>query len=262
MIQRTPPAGVIERWQPELDRIAPRTTRGYSHLMLVWEPGEDWAPVNRWTIWEMMTLDRAPRLGIRHDLRGPAPITSRRWDPLLGRQKQTKTLTINQRQWEVYQRTGLFGRPVWIVQGRTGGHKRFWSDVEQNLILLNAGIGDVTMQMDPPAPGDLCYAEPDNRTIAKLAAMDLVRLYGDTLRYQSEAILHNALNGREKATGRVMAEKLWSWLGDQVLEALDERMTRASVNAIWDGANADEALPDYEFGEEQFKDEVATGVSF
>ena len=260
MIQRTPPAGVAERWQPELDHIAPRTTRGYSHLMLVWEPGEEWAPVERWVVWEMMSLERAPNLGIRQDLEGPPPILSRRWDPFIQLWRQTKPLTINQRQWEIYQRTGLFGRPCWIVQGTKGGHKRFWSDVEQNLILLNAGMGSTSMQFDPPAPGDLCYAEPDNRVIARLAAIDLVRLYGDTLRYQSEEIQSGHLTAREKATGRVMAEKLWNWLGEQVAEALDDVKTREMVGKMWDGANADEALPDYEYGEEQFKEEVATGV--
>ena len=260
MIQRTPPTGVIERWQPELDRIAPRTTRGYSHLMLVWEPGEEWAPVERWTVWEMMRPERAPRLGTLQDLRGPAPITTRRWDPFIQRWRQTRPLTINQRQWEVYQRTGLFGRPVWIVQGVSGGHKRFWSDVEQNLILLNAGQGSTSMQFDPPAPGDLRYAEPDNRVIARLASIDLVKLYGDVLRHQSEEAENGHLASREKATGRVMAEKLWGWLGEQVAEALDDVMTREMVGKMWDGANSDEALPDYEFGEEQFKEEVATGV--
>ena len=225
--------------------------------MLVWEPGEAWAPVERWIVYEMMTLERAPQIGISEDLKGPPPRRFGRYVEGFGF-KRTRSFTVSQRQWDIYQDTGLYGRPLWIVQGRHGGHKRFWSDLEQNLIRMY--LNEPDLECDPPAPGDLAYAEPDDRTITALAGMDLVRMYGDILRYQSEATLSDALDRREREVGQAMAEKLWGWMRAQVEESLDV-LTRKLANAIWEDADPDAKEPDQDKGKAEFVESVGATVS-
>lgn len=257
MIQFTPPAGVIARWQPELDRIAPPTERGFSSLKLIWEPGEVWAPVGRWVIYQMSPVERAP-FGIVHDLLGPNPRRYGRYDWAAKKFVRTRSFMVTERQWKLYHETGLFGKPYWVVQGSFGGHKRHWSEIEQQVIAIQTGI---TEQLDPPAPGDLPYAEPSNRTIRALKRYDMVEKFGDTLKMLSHRDdVRARLDSIEAEQARAMAEELWKWLGEQVAETLT--FTRAMVNTIWDNADPDAAVNDYEAEEEDFYTEVAGATAF
>ena len=64
------------------------------------------------------------------ELAGPNPRNYGRYDAVAGRFVRSRSFGITMRQWLLYQQTGLYGRPMWVVQGRNGGHKRFWNDVE------------------------------------------------------------------------------------------------------------------------------------
>jgi len=252
VIQYSPPAGVIERWQPELDRIAPPTARGLSSLRLVWEPGEPWAPVGRWIIYECVPAERAP-MGIFEELRGPNPRSFGRWDPVARVFRRERMFVISRRQWLLYRETGLYGRPLWVVQGSHGGHKREWSEVEQTVIGMMTGQPEA---IDPPAPGDLPYAEPDERTIVALRGLDLSEKFGSLLHLVSQdEQLRASLDSRERATAKAMAEQLWGWLRTQVAESLT--LTRAMVNDIWDNANPNGRATDYDAEQEDFINEVA-----
>lgn len=256
MIQYDQPSGVVERWQPALDAIAPRTESGLGWLKLYWEPGEEWAPVGRWCVWEMMPVDRAP-LDIASELRGPNPRNFGHFDRTLGRFVTSRPSSISQAQWRVYRETGCYGRPIWVVQGSRGGHKRFWNGVEENLSLMRTG----GLVSDPPAPGDLPYAEPDQRTIEKLRGLDLVERFGALLHLLSNRDeVRASLDRREMAVAREMAEKLSGWLDDQVEEALT--FTRAQEQAMWENASPDKPVPDYERGEEEFIEAVAEAVAY
>jgi len=213
-----------------------------------------------------MRPEQAPNLGIRHDLNGPDPRTYGHYDWTLKKFVRTRISTVTRAQWAYHQQTGLYGRTVWVVQGRKGGHKRFWSDVEQNVAMMTyqrewdaLGIGADVLQ--PPALGELCYAEPDDRTINALRALDMVERYGDllhllSLRNEQEG-LNYKLGLRQKAVAREMARQLWYWMDDQISETLDN-ITRAQAQEGWDYADPDAPMPEYEQGEEQFIDEVAS----
>lgn len=259
MIERRAPEGVIERWQPELDRISgPRTMHGYSHLRLLWEPGEDWCPVGRWMIWECMPAERAP-LGAFLDLRGPNPRAFMRYDRVLGRPKRERNFLINRQQWVFYQETGLYGRPIWVVQGKKGGHKRFWTDVEQSLAQM---MFELDEPPEPPAPGDLCYAAPDSRTINALRGMNLVKRYGDTLRvFMHDQALRDSLDRREGEIAQEMARQVYFWLDDQLEEGL-QTMTRKHVAEIWNHASDRPDDIDYDRREEDFITAVADRAAF
>ena len=146
MIQRSPPAGVVARWQPELDVLAPRTSLGLAHLRLVWEPGEEWCPVERWIVYEMHPANRAP-FGIYDDLTGPNPRNFGRYDATWdnrngtrGRFVRTRHFGITMRQWLLFRETGFFGRPIWVVQGRYGGHKRWDTKIRATRPRKGAGM--------------------------------------------------------------------------------------------------------------------------
>lgn len=240
MIDYEGPSGVAERWQPELDAIAPRTERGTSWFHLMWEPGEVWAPVMRWVIWEVSPFERAPGF-IQDDLRGPNPRLFGKWDAAAGKFRQERSFTVNMRQWDFYQQTGCYGRPVFVVQGERGGHRRRWSDVQQNVIMAQTGMDTMPDGgLEPPAPGDLCYAEPDSRTIRKLAADDLVRLYGDILHRVALRGGTSLLDIREQRVARQMAEIVFRHVEEEVEDALDAMVTKAVADELWDHATDEE----------------------
>src|SRR5690554_1312654 len=54
-LQTEPPAGVFERWQPELDRIASGIERP-ARLLLRWVSGYPWQPIERWYIYQLVPL--------------------------------------------------------------------------------------------------------------------------------------------------------------------------------------------------------------
>ncbi len=262
MIQRYAPVGVVERWQPELDALAPRTSSGFAHLRLVWEPGEVWCPVERWMIYEMHPAHRAP-FDLFEELKGPNPRDFGRYDAVLKRFIRTRSFGITMRQWLLYRETGFFGRPIWVVQGRYGGHKRWWSDVEANLSrMFTDGVIE-----EPPTPGNLDYAEPDGRTLQKLRSMDLVHRYEDVLRHLGDdgevpEAIRNSLDFREQAIATEMARQVWGWMDEQVEEALEENMTHAMADHLWDGAgDNDFVMPDYEREEEESLAAIAANFS-
>lgn len=249
MIQYDAPVGVVERWQPELDAIAPRTESGHTWLKLVWEPGEAWSEVGRWVVYEMTPFGRQPTI-VTDALLGPNPRNYGRWDGLLKRFVRTKSVGITMRQWLLFQETGCFGRPIWVVQGSRGGHKRFWTDVESNLSLMHGG------PEVPPAPGDLRYAEPNRVTIDRLKAMDLVDRFGDILnRLSNNDEIRSALSRREREIAASMADQVWGWMEEQVQEAME--FTNDQLYQIWEAGSMDVPEPDYERGREEFVNEVA-----
>lgn len=236
-------------WQEALDRIAPRTPYGHDWLYLRWEPGDPWDPIERWIVWTMTPLWRVPDLGIREALQGPNPRNFGHFDPTLGRFVRVKTLPISRQQWEIYQETGYFARPLWIVQGKNGGHLRRFTDVQSAISRMNGG------PEEPPAPGDLPYADFDLRVVEKLKHLDLVEKFGDVLAATSDSDFAAQLDRRERAMTEEMARQLWGWLGSQVEEALDP-LTRAQANEIWDHADPDAPVPDFDRAEDEFVDAI------
>ncbi len=247
------PSGIVERWQPELDRLAMPSERGPSWFKLIWEPGEPWAVVGRWVVWEMSPACRAP-LDAHDQLRGPNPRWFGAYDEALDRFVQAKAFLISQRQWWEYRRHGYYGTPVWVVQGERGGHKRYWTPIESKISVMNGGPAD------PPEPGSLRYAEPDQRTISQLGQLDMIRKYGDVLHLlDSRPALRAELDRREREQAEEMARQLWNWLGDQALENLT--LTNKQEQEMWEHASDTDPVPDWDREHEEFIEEVAGSYS-
>jgi hypothetical protein len=167
---------VPEEWQAELERHWPRSDRT-TWLQLVWEPGfrvrgskhHVVMPVQRWVIYEMVPMREYVPFDILSDLDQPSPrIKGNDYiDKELGVAGWMSDSLVSRTQWELYRRTGQYGRRMWIIQGGQGGHPESLSTNEQEFLAAR-GHGDVEL----PEPGDLPYAPFDQRVVQRLLALD------------------------------------------------------------------------------------------
>lgn len=242
-------------WERDLARIAPRSTR-VNWLKLIWEPGDPWEPVQRWEVREMVPrLDYLPE-GLLDALKGPDPRSEGRMaeeygdcptcdgtgrTPALqarcydcdgtgrqatGRMVWESDAIISRRQWELYRETGCYSQRFWIVQGSHGGHKWRFSPVEQSY-LKSRGL-----PWDTPAPGDLPYADYDQRVHAKLVEMDRLLKWKEALGWdERQANKQDAgtwMRRDRKAEEVAYAEATVKWL-DRLVEDLVDDLPRSAI---------------------------------
>lgn len=163
---------VPEHWTRELEAIVPRSDQ-VSWLKIVWHPGHPTTPLNRWVIYELQ-----PRLDLVHpdrlaDIRGPAPRTVGRWipDPSVPGGKRWKSDSQHsQVQWDLFRETNCYPVLFWIIQGEHGGHPWRLSQAQRRFALSQFGP-----DFDVPNPGDLPYAEWDERVANAVRAADRLR---------------------------------------------------------------------------------------
>lgn len=218
---------VDPEWERSLRAISPvRDTATY--LKLVWvagdvidsrfreadDPDRPRGLVERWFIYQMHPL---PMLSenmldlVLEDLCGPDPRTRGRLDAKTGLYHPDPSCNIDRMQWLLFKETGCYGRPYWVIQGSNGGHKRRWNSVEKRLSILNDGPSD------PPVPGSLPYAEPDERVWEQLRQWDKMKQLVDIL---------------------AAYDKNPDYLEDADVEQMDEMQ---KVVAAWIGKQVDEA---------------------
>jgi hypothetical protein len=181
-------------WTRRLRELSPKRDN-FGWLELVWEPGDPWAPVQRWTLYEMLhtsllappDYEEEALFGMPvelFELKGEHPRTEghictdtpthewtgrvpREYRPCLCRHKMEAwkggphsmaTLTT----WRLFRRTGYVGRQFWVIQGKHGGHRR-WLRHEESLLLEAEGY-----PTELPDPGMLAYAPFDERVVKKI----------------------------------------------------------------------------------------------
>jgi hypothetical protein len=215
---------VPKTWEDELNEISPAQSR-FLWLKLVYEEGYPWEPVERYMIYQM-TPEHLMGGGIMPDileqLKDPDPPSAHgnyydkhfdNGDGTTGKFIRDPNCLITERAWRMYRETGCWGRPYWVIQGEKGGHKRWFTPAEQKLLRM-AGLPH-----DPPAPGDLPYAEWDERVKVRLMQMDILRgEHGERRRCAALAKGHSAQEEREKELQLELRTKLISFLAEQVFE--------------------------------------------
>lgn len=218
------PSWRVAQWQRELDLIAPKSDV-LSWLLIHWEPGDFWESntlgegfrpakgIGRWVISQMTPHWRVPDF-ILQDLEGPNPRTFGWWNAREGVFEQRRSCAVNRTQWELFQRHRAYAKPYWVVQGTKGGHLRRYTSVQSKLAQMQG------QPAEPPAPGDLPYAEPDRRTFAALARLDLVRGYDRCIAFGDRS--PELVEAGEQAAVQGMREQLWNWLSAQTEDALSE----------------------------------------
>jgi len=172
---------VPPEWQAALEAIVPKSDR-VPWLQLAWMSGMPYEVVGRWTIYEMVPLIDLPGgvanvpLDRLHDIRGISPRERGRWvlDPgipeHLGGKRWVSDSLHSLLQWELFHATGGTAYPLlfWIIQGDKGGHVWRLDSVTRNFRL--------TMdEYDVPNPGELPYAEWDNRVAEQIGRFDRLR---------------------------------------------------------------------------------------
>ena len=165
-------------WVHRLHTMRPMTDHT-TGLAIAWEPGDPWEPVQRWFIYEVFPKHAIPD-PIREQLEGPHP--REQGHPCFGKNDYGTwcqcpipkmrwvggtSPSITRQAWTLYRKYGGWARPLWVIQGKDGGHKYRFTQWESRLSAMVGG------PQQPPAAGDLPYAEPDERT------WEHVHLYAD-----------------------------------------------------------------------------------
>lgn len=207
-------------WQRSLARIAPRS-EVLNWLHLGWYAGDLWCPVERWIVYEMTPFSAvarqqalAQRFGFEDEfyraLTGPNPRTGGHYDAALGcfLHKGPPPL-IDRRQWVLFRELGAFARPVWVVQGDRGGHKRHFSPLEIRHLRTQGYPYD-----EAPAPGELPYADFDERVVDQLARMDQLRKW-DRRRAWTRRTIGDQWRARAKAETEFL-RLFGAWLDQQL----------------------------------------------
>lgn len=168
-------------WQAALDAAFPPTDR-QGRLVLVWDAGDRWEPINRWTIMEMQPWPFVES-GKRASYNGPHPRTNATLEAFIGGQRVNIVLPmpkgtrfvlkgphmaeVDRLQWETHhawRRQGVLGAPVrfWVIEGTEGGYPYRLTPAERSLWKMQGKLD--------PRPGDLPFADFDERTIAAIRA--------------------------------------------------------------------------------------------
>lgn len=194
---REPPA----EWIAQLREISPVCEdRGW--LELVWESGDPWAPVQRWELYEMIHASVVDPGEVR-ELRGPhprkeghpctsTPLSSwavhpaANYRPCICRRKTNAwrggVSLVSLTEWKLFQRTGYVGRPFWIIQGTTGGHKCAFGHDEQ-MLLEAEGYPTVA-----PPSGTLAYAPFDGRVVRSITRFNRLWQFKNNIDEYREAM--------------------------------------------------------------------------
>ena len=195
-------------WHDQITALAPKQDRS-SHLLLWWESGTPAAPAQRWVVyqatpfqyvdaWKMEAFlaDKPCRCLRKGELEERCPKCFGLVSP--GRYRISNHL---------YE-TGCLALPYWVVQGKQGGHRRLYSQVDQMAARL------MGQPNEPPETGSLCYAPIDNRVTRKIRLNDLAqRAFFD---------LSDAAQADKKASSRAFHTALSDYVDLGVEKAMDD----------------------------------------
>ncbi|KKL70080.1 hypothetical protein LCGC14_1829560 [marine sediment metagenome] len=256
-------------WQADLERLAPRSDRN-NWLKIHWFAGWDYEPIQRWRIFEMVpNPERFDGLEeIVNDLKGMSPrdpdnglwvtegfkVLEEESDTVRRRWRSWSTVDFDQ--WTLYQETGCLANPAWIIQGSHGGHR--WRLNRAELGVFEAhGISEPEF----PLPGDLPYAEYDQRTFVQLAEFDRLRQWKQSLSWDERMEKNKAglwVNREKRADEQEYNKALMKWIDTQVENAVDD-LSRVNLPCPSDMLQGDRYYNIDEDAEDQaFIEETAT----
>lgn len=227
-------------WQADLERLSPRTDDSH-WLKIHWFAGWEYEPVQRWRIFEMVP---APYRGLPQewldDLQGLSPRDPKNGEwitegfKVLDEGEKTKRWmswsSVDFDQWTLFQETRCFAVPTWIIQGDKGGHRWRLSTAELGF-LQDQGITDPEL----PLPGDLPYADYDQRTFTQLAEFDKLRKWNLTTNWDDRG-MNKTVAGIWVRSERQTAEReyntrLLAHLGAQIETAVSD-MSRVNIPGL------------------------------
>lgn len=232
----SPPVGAeqMARWQAELDAVV-RPAEHLASLVLRWEPGDTWQPVQRFLLWELVPNQRETKPGVwadcvppevRRDLEGPSPRSTGHYDRALKRWVggPGKSGMVDYQTWLLYHDlkratgVGRWGMRWWVIQG-DGGHafQIPWM-ARRAKQLMKEPIFEM------PAPGDLEFCEPGQQVWEKVAGFDKLRSWRNALDWALRNQSH--LTVEEQHQAKEYAVQATNWWDEQCGDVTDQ-LTRA-----------------------------------
>lgn len=227
-------AAQLAEWQRRLDAVV-QPSDHLASLLIRWEPGDIWDPVQRFCLWELIPVEHETKSGrwescmpdpIRRALEGPDPRSTGHYDrkrkqwiggPVISTGIDRQTWAIAQ---EFKRKTGQvrWAMRWWAVQGAEGGHPM---TIPWQAKVAKKIMGEGAFQ--PPSIGDLDYAEPTDRMFEKVAAFDKLRkwrMHGDWA-FRN----WNDLSREEQAEAEMTAARVTDWWDGQVADITGEIQT-------------------------------------
>ena len=230
-------------WVAQLREISP-VSHVHGFLDLVWEPGDPWAPGQRWMLYEYILPEFAD-LDILEELRGPHPRSSGHlctsvpvsewavrppasYRPCLCRNKEEAwrkgpAYLVTLTQYHIFRRTGYVARPFWCIQGAIGGHKAFFTREEKRL------LADANLPADPPGVGELAYAPFDARVLRQIVRHNRLKKVAGDLRVYRKQMGEGYQHYREEAE-REMRKQLVDWLSSGFLGEEEDVIRRMAAD--------------------------------
>lgn len=231
---------VPKHWQQDLSRL--NVGDNVTSLHLQWLAGWPWAPVGRWVVYEVTPaknvqriLDQeelcgiydSPTRGIWQALKGPDPRTVGRWvvdktvPAHMGGKKWRSSSLVSQNAWRLHRSTGGLPQLVWIIEGTNGGHAWQLGNLEKKcLSIMGVDMDDIQRMSEAwPNPGDLSYAEYDQRVFNALAERDKLASWDKAIRYDDRLDRYHAadiLTAEDKQLHRDMMQRVFKWIDNQV----------------------------------------------
>ena len=222
-------------WDTALQKLATREDRA-TWLHLVWEPGEPYDPVQRWEIYELLPPHIVNPTWLE-EFKRPPPRMDGQWiddDEVVGGKRWESASLVSRMQYDLWTQYHRWPQRLWVVQGEGGGHlRRLTRHQEASFELHNPG-------MLWPAPGELAYADPDERT------WDALRLR-ERLMYREYQLdrweLSVDQSGRDDTQvledqRQVLNQQIDSWLEEQFY-SIKQVMPRDALKEAWEDAPSD-----------------------
>lgn len=260
MLQVVPPVDreTLARWQADLETVVPKSDR-LPWLKIVWQPGMDYEPVERFELYEMVpyhpTIDWIPE-GITEALQGPNPRTVGTWHTGAdGVKRWISDSIVSLMQWTLYRETGCWGKRYWIIQGDSGGHRLAWGSAETAFWQMSG-----RPEAELPLPGALPYAPYDQRVKQQMIRADRMRSWKQGLAWDERAKTKGQaakfVAEHRMAVKRQMNETMLAFLDEQVKAAVAD----VSKKGLEQFANAPAADPKFDEKYERLEHQILTGA--
>ena len=181
-----------KNWEARLAELAPPGTR-LPWLKIVWMPGEAYDPVQRWAIYEIFPDLAAINPGLVQEFYKDPPRSRGEW--VDGRWRSESL--VSRLQYDLFHKCKGYPQLTWIIQGDEGGHQWCLSRVEEALFRMLSP----SLTMEWPRPGELPYAEFNEKTFVALLNRDKLRKQNDRFddwecRYKKDGVLDVERAGR------------------------------------------------------------------
>jgi hypothetical protein len=249
-VRRTWDREVPAAWNSLLYQHLPSS--GPVVLMLAWEPGDPWRPVERWMVYETWArwwvAEHDPsRLA---ELEGPNPrrdvdhFCKVGWcdcvfkkNKMIYREGAYTPTKIDYWQWRFYQQHGRSPFRYWTIQGDDGGHRFALTPFESKLYQMTKGVSDT------PAMGALPYADFTAQTLRHLVAYEPMRRKLLDMMWRSREAGIKAVEAEEEKTRIAQRTEAQSRLRETLGESakvLNFAMRHADpYQRVYDGTRED-----------------------